>query len=65
MAQTRFEAWLREKPQESLNVTWEGFKESFMERFLPKSVKKARAKEFKILMYIIGIRVMKYGAYFT
>ena len=46
-------------------MTWEEFKESFMERFLPKSVRKAKAKQFKILKQVLGITMTKYGAYFT
>ena len=47
MVQTWFKGWSRRRPQEPLNLTWEDFKESFMERFLLESVRKAKVREFE------------------
>ena len=46
-------------------MTWEEFKEAFMKRFLPKRVRKARAREFKDLKQLPTVTMAKYDVCFT
>ena len=65
VAQAWFEGWLRGRPQMPLDPTWEEFREFFMERFLPESVRKAKAREFEDLRQIPSMSVSEYDIRFT
>ena len=63
VAQAWFEAWLQGRPQGSLDATWEEFKEAFMERFLPESIRTARAREE--LKQLPNMTMVEYDVRFT
>ena len=65
VAQVWFETWMRGRPQGSPDVTWEEFSESFLERFLPESVRRARAKQFEELEQTPSMTVAEYDIQFT
>ena len=65
VAQLWFESWLQGRPQEAPEATWEEFKEAFMERFVPESVRRAKAREFEDLKQLPSMSVAEYDIKFT
>ncbi|XP_038702123.1 uncharacterized protein LOC119998777 [Tripterygium wilfordii] len=49
----------------SASLRWEEFTEAFMARFLPRSVREARAHEFEKLVQTFGMTVTEYDILFT
>ena len=46
-------------------MTWEEFEGVFVERFLPQSVRKARAREFEELKQLPSMTMAEYDVHFT
>ena len=46
-------------------MTWEEFKKAFIERFLSRSVRKERAREFKDFKQLLSMTVVEYDVRFT
>ena len=49
----------------ALEVTWEEFKEVFMERFVSKSVRMAKAREFEDLRQLPSMFMTEHDIKFT
>ena len=51
---------MKEKPQRSLEATYEKFSKSFLERLLPKSMRRAKVKKFKVIKQTSSMTVVEY-----
>ena len=64
MAQLWFKGWLQRMPQGALEVTWEEFKEAFMERFKLESVRSTKVREFEDMKQLPSMYVVEYDIKF-
>ncbi|EOX99911.1 Uncharacterized protein TCM_008910, partial [Theobroma cacao] len=60
VAQIWFATLKRCRPFSSASFTWEEFTQAFLDRFLPESVRYAKAHEFKTLMQVPGMTMSDY-----
>ncbi|WRX14044.1 Retrotransposon gag domain - like 10 [Theobroma cacao] len=65
VAQIWFDMLKRCRPSSSASFTWEEFTQAFMDRFLPESVRYAKAQEFKTLMQAPGMTIILVFQRFT
>ena len=55
----------RSRPAGSLTLDWSGFYSAFVERFMPESLRDAKAREFELLKQIDGMLVLDYDTRFN
>ncbi|KAF7820814.1 DNA/RNA polymerases superfamily protein [Senna tora] len=60
-----YKTLVRERTTGLPPMTWEEFRGAFIDRFLPQSVRDARAREFETLKQIPSITVTEYDCLFT
>jgi len=65
MARVWFDNMLRGRPQGSPKLRWKEFVELFMKRFLPQTVRDAKAREFESLRQTEEMSVTEYDLLFT
>ncbi|XP_017984326.1 PREDICTED: uncharacterized protein LOC108663622 [Theobroma cacao] len=65
MAQEWYNSLCRGRPTDATSLTWSEFLTTFLDRFLPLSVRNAKAKEFKALVQTSSMTMSDYDIKFT
>lgn len=56
---------LSDKAIDAASMTWDEFNMAFLERFLPNSMREAKAHEFETLVQTLGMLMVEYSVKFT
>ncbi|EOY14114.1 Uncharacterized protein TCM_033375 [Theobroma cacao] len=64
VAQEWYSSSCRGRPMSAVSLTWSEFSTTFLDRFLPLSVRNARAREFEALVQTLSMTVLQYDIKF-
>ncbi|WRX28552.1 Retrotransposon gag domain - like 10 [Theobroma cacao] len=64
VAQEWYNSSRRGRPMSAVSLTWSEFSTTFLDRFLPLSVRNVRAREFEALVQTLSMTVLQYDIKF-